>query len=221
MLAKDLISDIVPALHTSDTGVKALYWMDVFRVSHLPVVNDREFLGLISDNDIYDLNKAEEPIGNHFLSLLAPYVFDYQHVYEVISVISKLKLTLVPVLDTQKNYLGVITLNDLLQQFANLTAVKDPGGILILELNEKDYSLTEISQIVEGNDAKILSLYVTSPADSTLLELTLKINRTDMSAVIQTFNRFNYNIKASFLENEEIDNLYNRRYEEFLRYLDI
>ena len=67
MLAKDLISDVIPSLRTSDSGQKALYWMDIFRISHLPIVNNEDFLGLISDKDIYDANMAEEPIGNHNL----------------------------------------------------------------------------------------------------------------------------------------------------------
>ena len=83
MLAKDLISDVIPALKTSDSGQKALYWMDIFRISHLPIVNNEDFLGLISDKDIYDLNMSEDPIGNHTLSLFSPYVTDNQHVYEV------------------------------------------------------------------------------------------------------------------------------------------
>ncbi|MGC9341688.1 MAG: CBS domain-containing protein, partial [Bacteroidales bacterium] len=112
MLAKELISDVVPALKTSDTGVQALTWMDVFRISHLPIVNNRDFLGLISDKDIYNLNMADEPIGNHNLSLFSPYVFEDQHIYEVIEVASRLKLSVIPVLDRSNEYLGLITLHD-------------------------------------------------------------------------------------------------------------
>ncbi len=87
MLAKELISDIVTALKTSDTGTQALAWMEVFRIKHLPIVNQRDFLGLISDADIYDLNNADEPVGNHNLSLEKPYVREDQHIYEVIEVL--------------------------------------------------------------------------------------------------------------------------------------
>jgi len=221
MLAKDLISDIVPALRTSDTGTKALNWMDIFRISHLPIVNNKEFLGLISDTDIYDLNMVDEPIGNHGLSLFSPYVRNYQHIYEVIEIASRLKLTVVPVLDDKNNYLGLITLTDLLYYFADLSAFKHPGGIIVLELHVNDYSLTEIAQIIEGNDAKILSLYLASPGDSMKLELTIKINRTDLSSIIQTFNRYNYNIKASFMEDNELDSWYTNRYDSFMKYLNI
>src|SRR3989304_6607684 len=108
MKANHLISDTVPNLHTSDTGVRALSWMEIFRVSHLPIVNNKEFLGLISDTDIYDLNRAEEPIGNHSLSLFRPYVTADQHIFEVIDLASKLRLTVIPVLDEKKNYMGLI-----------------------------------------------------------------------------------------------------------------
>lgn len=221
MLAKDLISDVIPALRTSDTGVKALYWMDIFRISHLPIVNNEEFLGLISDKDIYNLNSADEPIGNHNLSLFSPYVFEDQHIYEIIELSSKLQLTCVPVLDHKKNYLGLVTSQRLLYSFGELTAVKQPGGIIVLELNLNDYSLTQISQIVEGNDCKILSMYITSPPDSTKLELTLKLNRIDVSSVIQTFNRYDYNIKASYMEDNEMDAIYTNRFEQFMHFLNI
>jgi len=221
MLAKDLLSDVVPSLKTSDTGLQALSWMEIFRISHLPIVNNKEFLGLISDTDIYDLNMADEPIGNHNLSLFSPYVTSDQHIFEVIELVSRLKLTIVPVLNQEKHYLGLITMNDLIQRFANLAGLKDPGGIIVLELHQNDFSLSQIAQIVEGNDAKILGLYISSTDESMKVELTLKINRTDLSAIIQTFNRFNYTIKASFHEDEDMDSFYSSRYESFMRYLNM
>lgn len=221
MLAKDLISEVVPALRTSDTGLQALSWMDIFRISHLPIVNNFEFLGLISDKDIYNLNMAEEAIGNHKLSLFSPYVLLNQHIYEVIEIVSRLKLTVVPVLDEQHHYQGLITLNDLLQNFANLSALKHPGGIIELEMGMNDYTLTEISQIVESNDARILSMYVSSPEDSMLMTVTLKVNTTDITSIIQTFNRYNYTVKASYMESDELEDLLHNRYEAFMKYLNI
>jgi len=221
LLAKELISDVVPALKTSDTGLQALSWMDIFRISHLPIVNNLEFLGLISDKDIYDLNMAEEAIGNQKLSLFSPYVLVSQHIYEVIEIVSRLELTVVPVLDENKHYIGLITQTDMLHTFATLSALKQPGGILELELNVNDYTLTEISQIVEGNDARILSLYVSSPEDSMKMNVTLKVSTTDLSSIIQTFNRYNYTVKASYMESDEMDDLLNNRFDAFMKYLSI
>jgi len=221
MLAKNLISDVVPALKTSDTGVQALNWMEVFRVKHLPIVNHQQFLGLISDQDIFDLNDAEEPIGNHELSLKKPYVSGGQHIYEVIEVLSRLKLTLVPVLSDDANYMGVITQDDLTREFANLSAMQHPGGILVLEMNDNDYSLTEISNIVESNNARILSLYVSNVPESRKLSVTLKINTTDITSVIETFNRYSYNISASYMTSKDMDDFYQDRFDEFLNYLNV
>jgi CBS domain-containing protein len=219
-LARDLISDDIPPLKTSDTGMKALAWMDEFHVTHLPIVNHTEFLGLISETDVLDLNNPHEPIGAHSLALNNPFVRDYQHFYDVLKVISTLKLTLVPVLDENDKYLGIIPLSKLLGELANMASIKEPGGLLVLELNIHDYSLSEIARIVESNDCKILSLYISSPIDSTKLEVTLKINRTDLSAVIQTFERYNYTLKASFHESIVNEDL-NERFEGLMNFLDL
>ncbi len=221
MLAKDLMSDVVPALKTSDTGVQALSWMDIFRISHLPIVNERDFLGLISDKDIYNLNMADEPIGNHNLSLFSPYVYEDQHIYEVIEVASRLNLTIVPVLNKSNHFKGLITLTDLVEAFADLSALKHPGGILVLEVNQNDYSLNEISQIVESNDAKILSLYISSSDDTTRMNVTMKINKNDLTSIIRTFERYEYDITASYLKDDEEEKLFEERYDLFMKYLNI
>lgn len=221
MVAKEMISDVIPALKTSDTGITALNWMDIFKVSHLPIVNDEEFLGLISENDIYDLNMPEEPLGNHQLSLLRPYVTEEQHVFEVMEVLSRLKLSLVPVLDSAKNYLGVITLMELLHYFAEMSGMRHKGGVVVLEINNNDFSMSQVSQIVEGNDAKILAAFITTHPDSTKMELTLKLNVTDLTSIKQTFNRYDYNIVGAYMKQDDEADLMNDRLNFLFRFLDI
>jgi len=220
MIAKEMISEIIPALKTSDTGITALNWMDVFKVSHLPIVNDKEFLGLISEADIYDMNMPEEPLGNHQLSLLRPYVMENQHVFEIMEVASRLKLSIIPVLDGGKNFLGVITIMELLHYFAEHSALRSPGAIIVLELNSNDFSMSQISQIIEGNDAKILSAYISSHPDSTKLELTLKLNVTELTSIVQTFTRYNYTIRGSFMKHDDEEELLDERYDLLMRYLN-
>lgn len=220
MVAKDMISEVIPSLKTSDTGITALNWMDIFKVSHLPIVNDKEFLGLVSETDIYDLNMPEEPLGNHQLSLLRPYVNAEQHVFEVMEVASRLKLSLIPVLDSKKHYLGVITLMELLHYFAELSALRNPGGIVVLELNHNDYSMSQIAQIVEGNDAKILGMFITSHPDSVKMELTLKLNVTDLTSINQTFNRYNYALRGAYMRHDDENDLLEDRYNLLMRFLD-
>lgn len=221
MLARELISDVVTALKTSDTGTSALSWMEVFRVKHLPIVNHREFLGLISDSDIYDLNDPDEPVGNHNLSLQKPYVNEEQHIYEVIELMSRMELTLVPVLNQEKQYLGVITQEDLTRKFAHLSAMQQPGGIIELEMLQHEYALSQISQIVESNNGRILSLYVAASDDNSRLRVTLKINLTDLTSILETLNRYNYSVVSSHLSSEDLDEFYQERFDGFLKYLNI
>ena len=221
MIAKDLISEIIPSLKTSDTGQTALNWMEIFRISHLPIVNNQDFLGLISDTDIYDTNQPDEPIGNHELTLLKPYVADDQHLFEVIGLAARLRLTVVPVLDNKNHYLGVITTNDLIRYIAGISSMDQPGGILVLELIEQDYSLSQIAQIVEGNNIKVMSMYITSPPESTRLEVTLKVNTTDLLALIKTFERYNYDVKTWVTTNDSIDKFYSERFDLLMKYLNM
>lgn len=220
MIAKDLISGDVLPLKASDTGLIAMHWFDEFRVSHLPVVGDSQLLGLISEDDVYASGSFEEPIWNFQLQLQNISILQSRHIYEVMKLFADYKLTTLPVVDEKGIYLGVITLADLVKKMAATAAVSNPGGILVLELNANDFSMVEISQIVEENDAKILSLYVTSPADSTRLELTMKLNRIDIQPVIQSFLRHDYTIKASFFESDYFDNLRDR-YELLMTYLNV
>ncbi|MDY0201051.1 MAG: CBS domain-containing protein [Tenuifilaceae bacterium] len=220
MLAKEMISDVIPTLRTSDTGLSALNWMDIFKVSHLPIVNDKDFLGLVSESDIYDLNIPEEPLGNHQLSLVRPYLHEGQHILEAMEMVSKLKLSLVPVLDARKHYLGVITTTELVHHFADFAALKNPGGIIVLVLNHNDYSLAQIAQIVEGNDAKILGTFLTSSSDTTQIELSLKLNVTDLTSIIQTFNRYNYSVLGSYMKHDDEEDLLEDRYNLLMKYLN-
>jgi len=221
MVAGDLISEVIPALKTSDTGQTALNWMEIFRISHLPIVNNQDFLGLISDTDIYDMNQPEEPIGNHELTLLKPYVTTDQHLFEVVGVAAKLKLSVVPVLDNNNHYKGVITVNDLISSIARISSMDQPGGIIVLEMTERDYSLTQIAQIVESNNIKVMSMYITSPPDSTKLEVTLKVNSTDLLSVIRTFERYNYDVKTWVTTDDSLDRFYSERFDLLMKYLNI
>ena len=221
MVAKDLISEVIPSLKTSDLGQTALNWMEIFRVSHLPIVNNLDFLGLISDTDIYDMNQPEEPIGNHTLTLFKPYVDGEQHIFEVIGLASRLKLSVIPVLDSKNHFMGVITTSDLLRHLAGISSMDQPGGIIVLELIERDYSLSQIAQIVESNNVKVLSMYITSPPESTKLEVTLKVNTGDLVSVIRTFERYNYEVKTWVTTNDSMDSFYSERFDLLMKYLNI
>ena len=221
MIAQNLLSEVVPPLRLTDSGQKALNWMEIFRISHLPVVDGKRLVGLISDKIIYDLNIIDKPMEDYSDHLLSPHIYTNQHIYEVFNVVSVLKLSAVPVLDLHNQYCGVITVFDLAQKFADLVAVSEPGGVIVLELNSVDYSLSQIAQIVEGNDAKILSFYISPEAESKRMTVTLKINVVDLSAIIQTFVRYDYNIIAVYMDDSVINNMYDDRLDQLMKFMNI
>ncbi len=221
MIARDLISDVIPVLKTSDTGARALSLMEIFRISHLPIIDNQEFLGLISDTDIYDMGIMDEPLGNHRLTLFSPFVLADQHIYEVIEIASRMKLTVIPVLDENKHYLGIIGLSDLVSHFSDITAAHEQGAVFVLEMDHHDYSLSQITQIIESNNSRILSLYIKNVEDSNRLDVTIKINNRDLTSILKTFDRYNYHVKASYMDDENLSSFYQNRLEQFMRYLDV
>ncbi|HTA63174.1 MAG TPA: CBS domain-containing protein [Bacteroidia bacterium] len=220
MLIADLITKDIPAIKDSDTVEQALHWMEEFKVTHLPVLHNKKLAGLVSEAELLDVANAKSKItANHF-NYIKPQIHQTQHAFDALRLMSGLHLTLIPVLDEKENYLGNITQKSVLDRLAGLSAVMEQGGIIELELNKNDYSLTQIAGIVESNDAKILSSYVTSLPDSTKIQVTLKINRDDLTRILQTFYRYNYEVKASYHQAGYEDDL-KTRFNEFIKYLDI
>ena len=220
MLAKDLISNDVPPLKITDDGKKALEWMDDFKVTHLPVIDKTSYVGLVSDTNILDMNSPADNVGKLKRNFIKPFVFEYQHAYDVLKLYATLKISVIPVLDAKEHYCGVVTHVQLLQYFSTLIAAQEPGSIIVLELNQRDYSLSQIAQIAESNGAKILSLFLTPRTDSTELDVTIKINLQNAAPVLQTFERYSYHVKASFTQNEGSKSLQDR-YDALMHYLNI
>lgn len=221
MTAKEMVSDIIVPIKTSDTVETAISMMDEFKVSHLPIVNNVSYLGLVSETDLEEnMENIDTPIGSIKLSHSRPMISGYQHVYDVIKMMSNLSLSALPVVDSEENYLGVVSLESLSRKLVKLAAVENPGAVLVLEMSQNDYSLSEIAQIVESNDAKVLSMYIATDIDSTTMEVILKINKQDIEGVVSTFNRYNYTIKAYYGREEDPDDLRDR-YDSLMNYLNV
>lgn len=221
MIASELISDIVPAVHKDDKASEALNWMDIFKITHLPIIDNNQYLGLISELDIFDLNNTDIPVIEHSLTLQKPFVRDNEHIFEVAELASKYKLTTIPVLKQNNDYLGLITITDLAVEFSHLMSTESPGGIIVLEVKTNDYSLSEIAQIIEGNDTKILSLYIQTKDTTDNIEITIKVNKSNILPIIQTFERYSYKITESHAENSEVDTSMQDRLDSFFKYLSI
>lgn len=219
MIAEHLISDTIIPLRTSDTGEVALGIMGEFYVRHLPIVNQDELLGLVSEDEILDHDTAEA-VGSYDLSIQRPSVRTNDHLYDVMRLIAEYKLTVIPVIDDKKHYVGLISAEDLIHAFAKTGAFQEPGGIIVLEMQRQDYSLAKLAQIVESESAVILNSHVQSYPESPLLEVTLKINKQNILNLIASFERFDYHVKATFNELEYMDTL-KERYDGLISYLNV
>lgn len=218
MIAGDLISDIIPPVKTSDTVEKVFNRMSEFRVNHLPIVNNQQFLGLVSEDDLIEVVDEDTPIGSLSLALVNPYVLENQHIYDVIRLLYEQRLTVVPVLNDKMDYQGLISINTLVEYLATLTSVAQPGGIIVLEINNRDNSLAHISQIVESENAQILSSYTQNVPDSTKMEVTIKVNKTDISQIVASFLRYEYVILATYNYSSN-NNGMSDRFDSLMNYL--
>ncbi|MEY4792031.1 MAG: hypothetical protein RIT34_838 [Bacteroidota bacterium] len=220
MKASEIISEVIPPLVHTDSGEKALLWMDEFQVNHLPVLKNGNFVGVLSESELLDQVDLDPTLDALFQHLPRPFVFADAHLFDILKHFSLFKLTALPVLDRQEQYLGVISSQDLLQLLAQSTGVKEIGSVLVLEMDANNYALSQIAQIVESNQAKILNLFVNSEPDSTKIQVSLKINQQNLSSIIRTFERYDYNVLASY-QAEDQHNELQERYDELMLYLNM
>ncbi|QSE99341.1 CBS domain-containing protein [Fulvivirga lutea] len=221
MIAEELINHMIPPLKLKDDAHKAMLWMEELRSNELPVVDHEKFLGIITEEMILEVNDVDKHISDFELKYTASTVSGKSHFYEVLKVSSEQQTKMVAVLNEENKYIGVITVQDTVTALAQSAAVQVPGGILVLSMNSIDYSLAEISRLVEENNAKILSSSIKEDElDNSKVRLTLKINKLDLTAVIATLERFEYKIIARFQETK-IDDNQQDRLDMLLKYLDI
>lgn len=221
MVAEELINQMIPPLKSMDDAHKAIVWMEEFRCNQLPVVQNETFLGFITEDIILEINDIEKKLSEFELIGRQCVVSMQTHFYDILKIASEHKLQMVAVINTEQKYEGVITVQDILTSFAQTAAVQMPGGIIVLSMDHLDYSLSEISRLVEENNARILSSTVKEdPLDRGKIKLTIKINKTDLSRIIATLERFGYKIIARYQEIHELGDQ-RERLDMLLRYLDI
>lgn len=217
--ALHLLKTDLPVLSAQDDPINALNLMDEYRVSHLPVVDNGKFLGVISETALLSVDAIITNETQSELQLVKSCVLPNVHILDILKEAGEHHITLIPVVDAANNYLGAVTLEDLVEKLSEMQGATQRGGIIVLEMWEKDYSLQQIARIVEENDGKILSTSV-SPGDNGKIEIHLKISLPDLNPILQSLERFNYDVKASYQEQEFTEDI-KKRYEELMRYLSI
>ena len=216
--ALNLISKSLPSLNRGESAMQVLNLMDELRVNDLPVVENGLFLGLANESDFLNAEVYQGEIQAD-LDLLNVSVSPDSHVLDVLKVISENDVTVVPVVDEGNNYLGSITSADLLDHLAEMLGVMREGGIIVLQVFERDHSIQQIARIIEENNAKILSLSVV-PVSEGNLEMHIKIDLPDLNPILQSLERFNYNVLSKFQASQFDDELKDR-YNELMRYLNM
>lgn len=221
MIVSELITDKIPPIKSTDMAGMALDWMNEFKISLLPIVDDAVYKGLISEENILDSPSLDKPVSEiQYLGFDSAYVYQGQHIFEAIKLLSKFNLDLLPVLDEDNSYLGAIVLKDLLVHLDAMFAIHEPGGILVLKIPPKGYVLSEIARIAESADAKILSLYLSQAIREGGYFVTLKLNVEDLSRVVASFERFEYTVFETYYHTKQIDD-YQRNLDALMNYLDI
>ncbi len=221
MLASELINHMIPPLKLTDTTAHALLWMDEFRCNQLPVVNNGEFLGLVSEDLILDQEVAVSLIKELELECSHCKVDQSTHFYDIIKLASGNDIELVGVVNSKNEFVGVITMKDTISALSQTLAVQSVGAVLIISLKSIDYSLSEISRLVESEGYKILSSSIKNDASKNdMLKLTIKVNSEDVARLIATLERFDYKIIAQ-LGDRENPNKDQERLDILFKYLDI
>lgn len=221
MIAEELINQMIPALKMTDTAEKAIIWMEELKTNQLPVIENRIFKGLISEDLILECNDLDKKISEFRLASENCYVHEEQHLFDVLRVAQEHNSELVAIIDAKGEFMGVSRHEDSIRAFANTLAVQGKGGIIVLSMRYIDYSLSEISRLIESDDAKILGSFLSQDhREYNSVFLTLKINKEDLTTVIATLERFEYRIVARFHNNQNITTE-RERLENLLNFLNI
>lgn len=220
MTARTLIAHDIPALTVEQTGREAFHMLTDHHVKHLPVVDNDKLVGLISEEEIFH-HKLSGPLGEHDFTVLPLFqVRENEHVFEIIKIMGNHRLTVIPVVDVDGKYLGLVQQGDVLRYFAQTASLTEHGAVLVLEMPRRDYTLSTIARIFEEEKVNILSAFVTSAPNPEQVELTLKLDRHDLARAIASLERHEYHIKESFGETDHSDHLRDR-YDALMRYLNV
>ena len=221
MIARELINSLIPALRARDDIAKATSLMDDLIVAQLPVVDDNSFKGFITNDMLFDDLLNHTTVGQYQLKGIDCFVRQDQHFYEIVKVLSDSDQSIVAVIDEQDTYLGAVDATALMQAFAQTTAVQSPGGIIELLVNQIDYSLSEITRLIEADGVKIIGCFLRNDAhDPTKIRVALKLDKKSITRTVATLERFNYHVQALFQE-ELIDSYEKERLDALLKYLDM
>ncbi len=220
MLTVELINHNIPRLQLQDSVAKALQLINDFRLTHLAVVSEEKYLGLISEDDLLDADDDKLTIELLQKNFLFASVLDNVHFLNAVNISNQYESNVVPVINADNDFEGVITSSDLLKTLGNFSGGNEIGGIIVIEMERSQFAISEISRIAESNDCTILHLNTTVHPDTGMLTVTIHLNKREISAVVSTFERYDYDV-IYFYGNEKFENEIHANYKHLMNYLDI
>lgn len=220
MRAVNLISQAIPFLRIQDTVRQALQLMNDFHITHLPVVQDDKYLGLVEENELLDVDDENKALGDTGLTWNRAAIAEEEHFLSVLRLWNKTRLSAIPVVNREGELLGVITAAELLVALDQYTGAEEQGGLIVLSIEPRNFSLSEIGRLAESNDATIVHVATQKDPTTGMLSVSIKLNRNDIQDILATFQRYEYTIDTYFGDNLSEDDL-RSNYAHLMNYLNI
>ncbi|MGB3006944.1 MAG: CBS domain-containing protein [Chitinophagaceae bacterium] len=220
MLTSELASQSLPYLHLHDKVYQALQLMNDNQVTHLPIVEGEKFIGLISEDDLLTAENDNSPLSELQQSFAAISVKENEHFLKAVQLAAENGLSVVPVTTMDNELTGTVAYSDLLKHASEFMSLNEPGGLIVVEMESNQYSFNEISKLVETNDAQITQLNTSNDPETGMMQVTIRINKPEVSDIIATFQRYEYNVKYFFGE-ELYTNELRSNYDNLMNFLKI
>lgn len=219
MLTKEMLDKQITVLNPKDTGHYALSVMEDLKLKHLPVVNSNQYSFLLSEKDIFRMEDSGMSIEN--ISVFSPYAYENTAIIDVLHLMSKDKLSVLPVVGQEGEYIGVVTLDTLVGKLDEISNAGLQGSIIAIEVNPVDYDLSGIVRLAESNNAKIITLFTFPVSETDKLTILLKIDMEDASPFLRSLERFNYHVLYFSQKDGLVDEILKKRLDELMFYLKI
>ncbi|HZG25533.1 MAG TPA: CBS domain-containing protein [Chitinophagaceae bacterium] len=220
MLNKDLISASIPTLSLHDKIYQALQLMSDYHLGQLPVISEEKFLGSVNEDQLLNCDQDIETLEQLQPSFNNLSVNGNLHFTEAIRLVNESNLSLMPVVDDEVNWIGAISSSDLLKNTGRFFGIDEPGGVIVLEMEKRDFSFSQLGKLVESNDANISQLNTYYDKNLNVVLVTLKINKMEIADIVATFQRYEYSVKYYFGE-ELYENELKNNYDHLMNYLNI
>ena len=209
MNMKEYILNQIEVLALNSSVKKAQKICERFSITHIPIIENGKFMGCISESDSQTIEDHASSISEYSYVFNFFYANENGSILELMNLFANNESNIMPVLDQEKNYIGYYELNDILDLFCSSPFMRHDGVVMMIEKAKNDFSVSEICQIVESNESKILGLHISSETPETI-GATVKINSQDINEVIQTFRRYKYTIVSEHEDDIYLQDLIER-----------